>query len=687
LIPVMYNSAQDGRSLDRWRLFLALAISLIVAGMFRSAWATRRDGFTIDEPWHITAGVAYLRTGEYYLNPEHPPLVKLVAGLAAPRSVFRFVEPTSLHDKNTERRFVEQTMYEQNDADFVQSRVRRAMYLFNGFLLLGFALSAYRIFGGTVALGALVFALIDPTVAAHWPVVMTDLPVAILSVTSVLLRIHLLPEWKKVDLCLLAIALGLMLSAKHSGLISFGFVATLGFGAPLWQSRHDGRRLARRRAVIFLAVLGGAMAILWGTYGFRYFESKTREEKFNRSLASKIEDVRTPIWRSSLRHLATWRVLPRSYVWGLADIVRTGMEGRAYSTYAFGELTFMKRRPLIFPGYIVVRVPFELTLLSCFGCLLAFRRGMPGADKIATAVLLALAGVLLIVLMRSNADYAGVRHALTVYFVMAVLCGFAVRFLLRMKAVGVVALGLTLGACTPALIVERPWEYHNFLAGGTDRAYRYFRNDGIDLGQRDKEIAEYCRRKLEPAGDVPYVGYYLSLIKPDLVSYRYAKVKALDNPSGEEFPSTTISGTLLVHASGAAPAIWSDHKALREAQPVDRMGNVLVFRGTYYLPNIRADALFDRAMMLFEDPNPNFPRIESLLKEGLSLRSNDYSGWMMLGNLHLIRGEREPALTAYRNARDSTPPSPFRTLFEEQVEKVSSQPLDAVKPMRDPGIE
>jgi len=142
-----------------------------------------------------------------------------------------------------------------------------------------------------------------------------------------------------------------------------------------------------------------------------------------------------------------------------------------------------------------------------------------------------------------------------------------------------------------------------------------------------------------------------------------------------------------VHASGAGPAIWSDHKALREAQPVDRMGNVLVYRGTYYLPNIRADALFDRAAMLFEEPNPDFPRIESLLKEGLTLRSNDFSGWMMLGNLHVLRGEREQALAAYRKARDSTPPSPFRTLFEEQVTKVSSQPLDSVKPMRDPGIE
>jgi len=158
--------------LDDWRLFLPLAVALIVAGAVRSSWATRRDGFTVDEPWHVTAGVAYLRTGEYYLNPEHPPLVKLVAALAAPPSVFRFTEPSSLHDKKEERKFVQNTMYEQNDADKVQSRVRVVMYVFNGLLVLLFAASAFRVFGGVVALGALLFVLIDPTVAAHWPVVM-----------------------------------------------------------------------------------------------------------------------------------------------------------------------------------------------------------------------------------------------------------------------------------------------------------------------------------------------------------------------------------------------------------------------------------------------------------------------------------------------------------------------------------
>jgi hypothetical protein len=137
--------------LDDWRLFLPLAVALIVAGAVRSSWATRRDGFTVDEPWHVTAGVAYLRTGEYYLNPEHPPLVKLVAALAAPRSVFRFTEPSSLHDKTEERKFVQNTMYEQNDADKVQSRVRVVMYVFNGLLVLLFAASAFRVFGGVVA--------------------------------------------------------------------------------------------------------------------------------------------------------------------------------------------------------------------------------------------------------------------------------------------------------------------------------------------------------------------------------------------------------------------------------------------------------------------------------------------------------------------------------------------------------
>jgi predicted membrane-bound dolichyl-phosphate-mannose-protein mannosyltransferase len=90
------------------------------------------------------------------------------------------------------------------------------MFLFNGLLLLALALAARCVFGPLVALGALLFVLIDPTVAAHWPVVMTDLPVALLSIISVLLCIELIRNWTKTNLCLLAFALGLTLCHENS---------------------------------------------------------------------------------------------------------------------------------------------------------------------------------------------------------------------------------------------------------------------------------------------------------------------------------------------------------------------------------------------------------------------------------------------------------------------------------------
>lgn len=674
--------------LARPRWFLVLSVLLILAGLLRSSWATRLDGFTIDEPWHITAGVAYFRTGEYYLNPEHPPLVKLVAAFALPRETFHFAAPAQLNDKNTERNFVQDTLYEHNDADAVQARVRHVMYLFNGLLLMAYAWAVFRVAGAVVALGALTFALIDPTIAAHWPVVMTDLPVGLLSVTSVLFCIHALRNWSWTNLGFLAIALGLTLSTKHSGVITFGFVAVVGTAALVWKYRMSWRT-GLGRLLMFVAALVCGLAILWGMYRFHYYESYPGQQKFNRPLNAKIEDVRSPFWRFTLTTLATYHVMPRPYIWGFADIIRTGMEGRASSTLAFGHLTFMKRRPLIFPGYIAVKLPIPLLALSLFGCAMIFRKDASKTDKEIAGVLFALAVFLLVILSRSNAEWAGVRHAMVVCIAMAIIAGFGVKYLLglRRRWIGITSLAVIVAACMPALVVERPWEYHNILGGGTKNAYRYFRNDGIDVGQRDKEIANYCQSKLAPSGEVPWVGYTPSFMKPDLIDYRHIKLRALNDPLGEEFPPATITGTILISGTDTAPAIWSDNRALREAQAVDRIGTILVYRGTYYLPNIRAGALFDKARALFEESNPDLGRIDSLLKEGLALKSNDFSAWMMMGNLHLLRGEREEALAAYQKARDNTPPSPFRTLFEEQVRRVANEPPGTVKLMRDPGIE
>ena len=60
--------------------FFVVCVALILGGVIRSSVATRLDSFTIDEPWHIDAGIHTLRVRRLPTEPEHPPTQKLWVG-------------------------------------------------------------------------------------------------------------------------------------------------------------------------------------------------------------------------------------------------------------------------------------------------------------------------------------------------------------------------------------------------------------------------------------------------------------------------------------------------------------------------------------------------------------------------------------------------------------------------------
>jgi hypothetical protein len=53
------------------RLFMFLLFLFVGGAIIRSAIATRLDGFTFDEAYHIAAGVSYVRYADFRINPEH----------------------------------------------------------------------------------------------------------------------------------------------------------------------------------------------------------------------------------------------------------------------------------------------------------------------------------------------------------------------------------------------------------------------------------------------------------------------------------------------------------------------------------------------------------------------------------------------------------------------------------------
>src|SRR5277367_642874 len=491
-----------------FKTFAALALLLLALGIVRSAIATRLDGFTLDEAYHIAAGVSYVRYRAFQINPEHPPLVKLWVGSVIAATGFHMDPIRQFTDKPDERRFTESAVFQKNDPDSVQRRARAAMFALNGLLLVSLTLALQRLFDARVALGALLFLVIDPTVAAHWPVVMTDLPVALLSATSIVLAARAFRDWLWTDLATCSLLLGLDLAAKHSAPVVLLSVLLVGVCLALLRPLTQPPDSRGRRLLKLGAVFAGAMAILWGFYFFRYTETRGGQEAFNRPLADKIRDVNTPFYDSVLAGMAATHIVPRAYLWGFADTVHAGMEARFNPQLIFGRLYVRKGPKYFFPAMIAMKLPIGLSVLSLLGLILFFARRLPADWNIPAGVILA-AAILFLLVLANGATYGGIRHALPVVVPLSIFTGLFAEWAMAshsrsLKAVTVLAYVL---ACASAVPVLRPWEYFNELVGGTKNGYKYFSDEGVDLGQRTKEIVNYYRKFLKPAGEMPTLIY------------------------------------------------------------------------------------------------------------------------------------------------------------------------------------
>jgi hypothetical protein len=412
-------------------VFLWLALLLVGMAILRSAIATRLDSFTIDEAYHIAAGVSYVRYHDFRINPEHPPLVKLWVGSFIAATGFHLDSLRQFDDKVGERTFTERAVFRQNDPDSVQRRARVSMFALNGLLMLALAFALKRTFNAAVSLGTLLFLAIDPTVAAHLPVVMTDLPVALLSTTSVVLAARAFGEWIWTDLAACSAFLGLALTAKHSAPVVLLSAALVGALLAVFQppSPRNSRELKLAKIAL---VFAGAMVILWASYFFHYSESPRRLESFNRPLSEKINDVVSPRYHTVLDVMAAAHVVPRAYLWGFADTVRAGLEGREYPQLFLGRVYHLKAPSYFFPAIMAVKLPIGLLALLLLGLFLFFTRRIPSEWNLPGGMVLAVAALFLLVLS-TGATYAGIRHALPVVVLLSVYAGISFAVALSTK--------------------------------------------------------------------------------------------------------------------------------------------------------------------------------------------------------------------------------------------------------------
>jgi hypothetical protein len=257
--------------LRRWEGGLLLALLLAFAA--QTLLASPQKSASFDEQYHVTAGYAYLRTGDFRLAKTHPPLGGMVAGL-----------PLLLHDdinlplehplweQGNRYDFSDVFLWEANaDPQGILVAARKGIVALGIVLLLALFFWGRRLLGAAGGFLVLALAAFDPNVIANSRIISTDLPLTVFFVLAAWRLWCWLEAGRWYDLLLAGLFGGLVMAAKYNGLLFWPVAAA---GALLYAPGISGFRIAKRRWwVRLLGVLGAGLlglGVLWGVYRFTW---------------------------------------------------------------------------------------------------------------------------------------------------------------------------------------------------------------------------------------------------------------------------------------------------------------------------------------------------------------------------------------------------------------------------------
>ena len=234
----------------------AAALLLLVALFILAGGAALRESVTVDEVAHVGAGLSYWQRLDLRLNPEHPPLPKLIAAvplaIAGTRADYNGnawkLAESFFPAYGTEWVFGDAVLGRWNAWRPTLLWARLPMLFLT--LLLGWTLYIYaRRFGGPWG-GLLCLAayVTTPAVLVFGPLVITDLPVTLFSLIALWQLGEIWAEPSRKNALLLGLALAAALLSKFTGLLLFIVIAALFVQTKFWPTAHEPRGKLDRRA-------------------------------------------------------------------------------------------------------------------------------------------------------------------------------------------------------------------------------------------------------------------------------------------------------------------------------------------------------------------------------------------------------------------------------------------------------
>ena len=647
----------------RSRLATSAAVCLLAVLAGELIFSVRQQSQTWDEGAHIWAGYSYWECGDFGINPEHPPLVKLLAALPLRLQHLQAAGPAcGTTPAASEFRYGRSFLYHQ-DAERILLFARLSCTTLTLLLAVFIFVAARRMFGPGVALLALTVAVFEPNLLAHGALVTTDMGVTCFFFVAVYLFYRYTQRPSAGILLLTGITSGLALAAKHSGVILFPCLALLALANDFLETPHGfasrrseadpgiprTRRLMRQLLAL-LVIAAVAIVILWTCYGYR-FAARPAGAKMvyspdeSAQMATDL-GIRNPLVIRVIPAVARRRLLPESYLYGLMAIGIDSIVGRR--AFLFGKV-YPRGRWFYFPASFLIKSTLGFLFLLLGASIYLPRRWKDYPREI---LFLTLPPVLYFGMSMTSGMNIGYRHVLPVIPFLAVLAAWSACRLARAMKWGtcVVAALMIAHILSSARSFPNYLSYANEAWGGQANLYQLISNSNVDMGQGLKAAREYLRRARITDCWMAYNG-------TASVDYYQIPCKHLPNALSwdpvDEVPQV-IRGTILISATELSGQYWElgylhPYREFQRVKPAEILGgSILVYRGEFESRIIAAMSHWNRSQIFSEVWNWEQALSES--RAAVELAPASAKAHHALAEALAHTGQREAARAAYRSA-------------------------------------
>lgn len=438
--------------------------------MISSSWD---DAPCLDEPEHVTAGVCYVYTGQFWMNPYHPPLVKALSGLAL--SPWSWQIPWQhFADRHKEAAIDDFFYHGGNDPQKIIRIARFPLICFSAAFIVFYFWLLREQLGQRAALLATFLLALSPNFLAHARLVTTDAAAAGMAFVCLSLWARHLHQPRRASLTLVGLATGVALLVKYSMVVLLPFY---------WLRRNP----IREGLVVLLLALGVVWLIYAAVpvpaeYQVRY---NTRAKVFADQSEPVFCLIRATESLPGLRHLS-W------YATGFYAQTRHLKKGHDKPSY-LKRTYYQGGRWDYFPTLLLCKEPLAFLILVGVALTVGWRRREP---PVAVIVYSGFAGLYLGIAMLAQLNI-GIRHVLPLLPPVYALTAWALvgdtQPLSKPRRILLIVCALW-----GFLAVLQAWpgylSYFNELAGGKQAGPQIALDSNFDWGQDLYRLRLYCQR-------------------------------------------------------------------------------------------------------------------------------------------------------------------------------------------------